>query len=80
MTEAATKLLADALSLPAEERRRIAELLLDSVASASHDEIQASWVSEAIRRGDALERGDTVAMDGDTALRELKAKFSRPAP
>ena len=80
MAEAANKLLEGALSLPSVERQRIAELLLDSVAMGSPDEIRSSWVAEAVRRGDALERGETQALDGLAALRGLKAKPSSAAP
>ena len=75
MTAAAKKTLADALALPDDERRRIAELLLDSVSTDSAEEIEASWVAEAVRRADELERGEVEALDGESVLEDLKLKF-----
>jgi putative addiction module component (TIGR02574 family) len=75
VTAAAKKILEEALSLPNEERRRVAEALLDSIPSETADEIEAAWVAEARRRADESERGRVDAVDGDAALRELKARF-----
>ncbi len=75
MTAAATKILEGALALPGEDRRRIAELLLDSVSTDTPEEIEAAWVAEAVRRADELERGDAEALDGRSVLEDLKAKF-----
>jgi putative addiction module component (TIGR02574 family) len=75
VTAAANKILEDALSLPDGERRRIAELLLDSISTDSTEEIEAAWVAEAVRRADELERGEVEALDGESVLKDLKAKF-----
>lgn len=79
MTAEAKRILEDALSLPDDERRRIAELLLDSVSTDSTEEIEAAWVAEAVRRAEQLERGEVEALDGETVLAELKAKFQSAA-
>ena len=79
MTAAAEKILEDALSLPDDERRRIAELLLDSVSTDSTEEIEAAWVVEAVRRAEQLERGEVEALDGESVLEDLKAKFTSAA-
>jgi hypothetical protein len=75
VTAEAKKILEDALSLPDDERRRIAELLLDSISTESPEEIEAAWVAEAVRRGDQLERGEVEALDGESVLADLKARF-----
>ncbi len=75
MTAAAEKILQDALALPDEERRRVAELLLDTVSTDTPEEIEAAWVAEAVRRAGELERGEVEALDGESVLAELKAKF-----
>ena len=75
MTATAKKILDDALALPDDERRRIAELLLDSISTDTTEEIEAAWVSEAVRRADELERGEVEALDGESVLEDLKAKF-----
>lgn len=79
MTAAAKKILEDALALPDDERRRIAELLLDSLSTDSTEEIEAAWVAEAVRRADELERGEVEALDGESVLADLKAKFQSAA-
>lgn len=79
MTAEAKRILEDALSLPDDERRRIAELLLDSVSPDSTEEIEAAWVAEAVRRAEQLERGEVEALDGESVLAELKAKFKSAA-
>lgn len=78
VTAAAKKILEDALALPDDERRRIAELLLDSI-SDSTEEIEAAWVAEAVRRADELERGEVEALDGESVLEGLKVKFQSAA-
>ena len=79
VTAAAKKILEDALALPDDERRRIAELLLDSISTDSTEEIEAAWVTEAVRRADELERGEVEALDGESVLEGLKAKFQSAA-
>ena len=79
MTAAAKKILEDALALPDDERRRIAELLLDSISTDSTEEIEAAWVAEAVRRADELERGEVEALDGELVLEDLKTKFQSAA-
>ena len=75
---AAKKVLEEALALPADERRRIAKLLLESVPQASTETAEAiedAWVAEAVRRADEVERGDAEVLDGESALRRLEAKL-----
>lgn len=79
VTAGATKILQDALALPDGERRRIAELLLDSISADGTEDIEAAWVAEAVRRADELERGEAEALDGESVLRDLKAKFQSVA-
>lgn len=75
MTAAAEKILEDALALPEHERRRVTELLLDSISTETTEDIEAAWVAEAVRRANELERGDVEALDGQAVLTDLKAKF-----
>ena len=79
MTAAANKILEGALALPDDERRRIAELLLDSIPTQDAQEIETAWVTEALRRADELERGDAEALDGRSVLEELKARLQSVA-
>jgi putative addiction module component (TIGR02574 family) len=77
VTTAAKKVLEDALSLPDDERRRVAEFLLDSVSSEAPEEIAAAWAAEAVRRAEELERGVVEALDGESVLADLKTRFRR---
>jgi hypothetical protein len=79
VTAEAKKILAEALSLPDDQRRRIAELLFDSVSTDTAEEIETAWVAEAVRRADELERGEAEALDGESVLQDLKAKFQSAA-
>ena len=74
MTAEAKKILDEALALPDDERRRIAEALLDSMPPETADEIEMAWLVEARRRAGELERGEVVARDGDAVVAELEAK------
>lgn len=65
---------AAALQLAPTERAHLAERLL--VSLDEDDEILASWVAEAERRGDAYERGEMGAIDFDESISRLKAKLA----
>lgn len=68
---------AAALQLAPAERARLAERLL--VSLDEDDEILASWVAEAERRGDAYDRGEMEAIDFDESIARLKAKLAAAA-
>ncbi len=68
------QLLAEAQSLPAEDRTLLAWALLESVESASSTdeaEIEAAWIAESQRRGDELESGAVKPIPWE----EVKAKL-----
>ena len=75
MTSAAKKVLDEALALSEEDRRRVAEALLDTMRPGVVDEIEAAWLEEARRRAGCLERGEIEASDGETTLAALDAKL-----
>ncbi|MCH9687286.1 MAG: addiction module protein [Deltaproteobacteria bacterium] len=75
MTSAAKKVLDDALALPDDERRRVAEALLHALPIETADEIEIAWLEEARQRAGRLERGEVNARDGETALASLEAKL-----
>ena len=68
---------AAALQLAPSERAHLAERLL--VSLDEDDEILASWVEEAERRGDAYDRGEMEAIDFDESIARLKAKLAAAA-
>lgn len=65
---------AAALQLAPSERAHLAERLL--VSLDEDDEILASWVEEAERRGDAYERGEMEAIDFDESIAKARARIS----
>jgi len=75
VTVAAKKLLDDVLALPDDDRRRIAEAILDSMPPETSAEIERAWLEEAQRRAGRLERGEVEARDGDQVMAEFEAKL-----
>ena len=65
---------AAALQLASGERAKLAERLL--VSLEEDDEILASWVEEAERRGEAHERGEMEAIDFDEAIALARARIA----
>lgn len=75
VTAAAKKILQEALALPEDERRRVAEALLDAMPPQTADDIEMAWLEEARRRADRVERGEVQARDGEAFLAALEAKL-----
>lgn len=78
---ASAKVLQEALRLPAAERIRLAEALLNSadadVGSADDDEaIQLAWADEVRRRSIELKDGSVRGLDPDQARRILVSDSS----
>jgi putative addiction module component (TIGR02574 family) len=71
----AEQLLEQALQLKKEERHRLAEALVDSLESATPDEIAAAWEVEIERRIDDLDAGRAVLVDGDAVLAEARERL-----
>jgi putative addiction module component (TIGR02574 family) len=67
------ELLAEAQSLPAEDRSLLAWALLDSLEGGDADEalIEKAWIAESQRRSDELKSGATVALPWE----DVKAKL-----
>jgi len=77
VTSTAKKILDEALALPEDDRRRVAERLLDSVPRESADDVERAWDQEVLRRLEAAENGETEARDWDQAAAELRAKYTK---
>lgn len=75
MTGAAQRILDEALDLSDDERRQLAERLLESVEKG--DEIEMAWTEEAIRRAERVENGQAKTIDGVGAVRKLQAKLRK---
>ena len=67
---------AEALELAEEERARLAEELQVSLQSGGGwpEDLHPAWREEIVRRAQEVERGEADLVDGDEALRRLRAK------
>ncbi|MEK6335256.1 MAG: addiction module protein [Acidobacteriota bacterium] len=63
--------------LDAKERAMLIDLLWESLDEESILEIQTKWASESEDRIDAFERGELPAVDGPTALQELRSSLRK---
>jgi len=77
VTSTAKKILDEALALPEDERRRLADHLLESVPRESSDDIARAWDEEVRRRTQAIENGEAEAIDWEQAVADLRAKFTK---
>lgn len=69
----------EALRLPEEERAQLVEELQESLQHGDGwpDDLHPAWREEIVRRVQALERGEAELVDGEEALRRLRAKYAR---
>lgn len=65
-----------ALKLSAFERAQLIDALWQSLDPAEQAAIDSAWLEEAKDRLQAYRQGEVEAVDGETALAELKAKLS----
>jgi putative addiction module component (TIGR02574 family) len=68
------------LSLPPEEREKLADELYDSLdeEEARDPEWERAWTKEIQSRIADVERGGVELIDGDDVHRRLRAKYSKP--
>lgn len=70
MTANAEQVLANALSLPPNERAQLAEKLFASL-DISQDELDRLWAKEADSRIDAYERGEIKAIPAEKIFKSI---------
>ncbi len=58
------------------ERASLIDLLWESLDEQRIKEIEAKWAVESEDRIDAFERGELPAVDGPSALKELRSSLS----
>lgn len=84
MTQAARKVLDDALSLSPEDQAALAEEIQASLELAEDPKIEAAWAREADSRIEAYERGELKARPADEVFAELFSTYpcseNRAAP
>ena len=74
MTEAAKKIMQDALALPEEDRSALVHALMKSLPDTT-EEVERAWGEEIALRLDRQARGETKAVDWDEATRQIRAKY-----
>jgi putative addiction module component (TIGR02574 family) len=67
------ELEAQALQLPPEDRARLADHLLASLAEGSQDDIDAAWAEELERRIADVDAGRTSMVTAEEALQRARA-------
>lgn len=61
------------LALSAEDRARLAEILLSSLAEEPVSEVEIAWDAEIRRRLAAYDRGEVQAIDAETVFARASA-------
>jgi Putative addiction module component len=62
-----------ALSLPADERARLVQGLLESLDRLTPDEVQRLWLDEAGRRAVQIDRGETTLVPANVVAKKARA-------
>ena len=62
-----------ALSLPAEDRARLAHELLDSLDQLSPAELRGLWLDEAERRAGQIDRGEAALVSAVEVARKARS-------
>ena len=60
-----------------QERAMLIDLLWESLDESRTKEIEAKWAAESEDRIDAFERGELSAVDGPSALRDLRSSLRK---
>lgn len=67
----------EALGLPTNERARLAEKLLDSLAGETNKDVDRAWMEEVRARRDAVRNGSAALIDGPDAVRQARAALQK---
>lgn len=73
MTSEISDLLRRALALPVDERAALANTLLDSLETTTHQSVEDAWDEEVARRIQDLKAGRAVTVAREELHRELLA-------
>ena len=63
----------EALALPAQDRARLAELLLSSLDDLPEQEVERLWVVEAQRRAAEIDRGELPQVTAEELRHRVRA-------
>lgn len=65
----------EALHLPVEARITLVDMLLQSLNTDAHQDVDALWVIEAEKRAHDLQSGAVQALDGEQAFAETRQRL-----
>ncbi len=78
VTDAAKKLMEQALALPREDRRRLGLALLESLDDDEQGlALHPAWIPEIKRRVEEIESGNVKTVPADEALVRLRARLQK---
>ena len=69
------ELIAEALSLPVEERAIVVDFILRSLNSPE-DDIDRQWIAEAERRLEEVRTGRVKVIPGDQVFAQIRKRFA----
>ena len=69
------ELIAEAISLPVEERAIVVDSILRSLNSPE-DDIDRQWIAEAERRLEEVRTGRVKAIPGDKVFAQIRKRFA----
>jgi hypothetical protein len=67
----------DAISLPAEQRALLVDVLIQSLNLPLNEDVDHAWVVEAKKRWRELNEGKVLAIPADKVLDEIRKRFGR---
>jgi putative addiction module component (TIGR02574 family) len=79
MTDAAAKLLADALCLPEEERLELADRIMESLGPDDDGMTEAEWEEEIRRRVEEVRTGQAQLISWEEAMRMITEDADEPS-
>lgn len=77
MTDAARKLLNDAMALPGEDRARLAAALIASLDDEVDADAESQWAAEIERRAERVLSGQSSGDPWDQVRERLEARLER---
>ncbi|MGH9932016.1 MAG: addiction module protein [Pyrinomonadaceae bacterium] len=66
-----SRILEEALALPAEERARLAASLISSLEPEEDPDVEQAWRAEVARRVEELDKGTAETVDWEEARRRI---------
>lgn len=77
MATTVERLAEEAMTLPAEARAHLADLLVESLDTDELGRIEQLWAAEALRRRDEVRRGEVKTVAADEAQRRIQRIIER---